>query len=63
GTTAMDTGAPVPEGAPGSGAGFVGSSYDEVMTASGPLFLGYNDQRDWFYDNVGSFTVTITTGC
>lgn len=63
GTTTIDTGAPVPEGAPGAGPGFVGASYDQVMTASGPLFLGYNDQRDWYYDNVGSVTVTITTGC
>lgn len=63
GTTAVDTGTPVPEGAAGRGAGFVGSSYDRVVTVSGPLFLGYNDQRDWFYDNVGSFTVKITTGC
>jgi hypothetical protein len=63
GTTAVDTGSPVPEGAPGSGAGFVGASYDELMITSGPLFLGYNDQREWFYDNVGSFAVTITLGC
>jgi hypothetical protein len=63
GTTALDTGIPVPEGAPGGGAGFVGASYDELMTTSGPLFLGYNDQRTWFYDNVGSFTVTVTIGC
>lgn len=63
GTTAVDTGSPVPEGAPGEGTGFVGASYDEIMTQSGMLFLGYNDQRDWFYDNVGSFSVTITIGC
>ena len=63
GTTALDTGSPVPEGAPAGGAGFVGASYDEVMTTSGPLFLGYNDQREWFYDNVGSFTVRIALGC
>jgi len=63
GTTAVDTGIPVPEGVPGRGAGFVGSSYDRIVPVSGPLFLGYNDQRNWFYDNVGSFTVKITTGC
>jgi hypothetical protein len=63
GTTAMDTGTPLPEGTPGDGPGFVGVSYDRIVPVTGRLFLGFNDQRQAFGDNGGSFTVTITLGC
>ena len=63
GTTAVDTGTPLPEGTPGDGPGFVGTSYDEIVPESGRLFLGFNDQRQAFSDNSGAFTVTITLGC
>ena len=63
GTTAVDTGTPLPEGTPGDGPGFVGTFYDEVVPESGRLFLGFNDQRQAFGDNVGGFTVTITPDC
>jgi hypothetical protein len=33
------------------------------MTASGRLFLGYNDQQPSFEDNSGAFSVTITIAC
>lgn len=55
--------APVPEGTPGDGAGFVGVSYDEIAPASGRLFLGFNDQKQAFGDNSGAFSVTIRLGC
>lgn len=63
GTHAFDTGVPIPEGAPAGGPGFVGASYGHVMTTTGRLFLGFNDQRGSFADNVGSFHVTVTIGC
>jgi hypothetical protein len=63
GTTAVDTGAPLLEGTPTDGPGFVGASYDEVVLESGRLFLGFNDQKQAFGDNSGAFTVTITLIC
>jgi hypothetical protein len=60
GTIDTDTGSPVPEGMTGKGAGFVGTSYAQTMTASGRLFLGYNDEIGTFSDNAGSFDVTMT---
>ena len=65
GSTAIDTGTPLPEGTPGDGPGFVGSSYERVVPASGRLFLGFNDQRmaSAFADNSGSFDVTVTLHC
>ncbi len=63
GTTAIDTGAPLPEGTPSGGPGFVGVSYDEIVLESGRLFLGFNDQKQTFGDNSGAFTVTITLIC
>jgi hypothetical protein len=59
GTTDIGTGTPVPEGTPGDGPGFVGISYSEVTSTSGELFLGFNDQVEGFWDNSGSFSVTI----
>lgn len=43
--------------------GFVGTSYEETMTASGRLYLGFNDQQSQFDDNSGAFDVSITTSC
>jgi len=43
--------------------GFVGVDYHETMTASGRLYLGFNDQTTMFSDNSGAFDVTITTSC
>lgn len=63
GTEALDTGTPLPEGTPDDGPGFVGTLYDEIVPVSGRLFLGFNDQRQAFGDNVGAFTVTLTPGC
>ncbi len=60
GSTAVGTGTALPEGAPDDGAGFVGTSYDEVVLEGGRLFLGFNDQAFAFADNSGAFTVTIT---
>jgi hypothetical protein len=60
GTTAVGTGTPLPEGRPGKGPGFVGSSYHEEANVTGRLFLGFND--DIFGDNSGSFSVTINVG-
>ena len=48
----------VPEGSPGKGQGFVGSSYSQVISSSGDLYLGFNDAI--FGDNSGSYDVTIT---
>ncbi len=59
GTTAVGTGTPVPEGASGFGPGFVGESYNKQIPAGGRLFLGYNDEAPYFYDNRGSFAVTL----
>jgi hypothetical protein len=63
GTIAVDTGTPLPEGTPSDGPGFVGASYDEIVPESGRLFLGFNDQKQAFGDNIGAFTVTITLIC
>lgn len=59
GTTSVGTGTPVPEGLAGYGAGFVGTSYSKPISTSGRLFLGYNDDVPYFYDNAGSFAVTV----
>ena len=59
GTTDIGTGTPVPEGTPGNGPGFVGTSYSELISTSGELFLGFNDRVGYFGDNSGSFSVTI----
>jgi hypothetical protein len=63
GTTAVGTGTPLLEGTPDDGPGFVGASYDEMVSESGRLFLGFNDQKQAFGDNSGAFTVTITLIC
>jgi hypothetical protein len=63
GTTAFDTGAPLPGGTPDVGLGFIGASYDEIVPESGRLFLGFNDQKQAFGDNSGAFSVTITLSC
>jgi hypothetical protein len=60
GTTAVGTGTPVPEGVAGSGAGFVGPAYSQVIETGGRLFLGFNDNPNSFADNSGSFTVTVS---
>lgn len=60
GTTDIGTGTPLPEGTPGNGPGFAGASYSEVIPTSGELFLGFNDQIGGFWDNSGSFSVTIS---
>jgi len=60
GTTAVGDGTPVPEGTPGDGPGFVGTSYSEVIPTGGELFLGFNDNPAVFWDNSGSFSVTVT---
>ena len=60
GTTAVGTGTPLPEGAPGKGLGFVGTSYSQFVSTGGRLFLGFNDQLGTYYDNYGSFSVNIS---
>jgi hypothetical protein len=60
GTTDLNTGNPVPSGLLGQGAGFVGKSYTNLILNSGRLFLGYNDEPPYFFDNAGSFAVNIT---
>lgn len=40
--------------------GFVGVDYHETMTASGRLYLGFNDQKNQFGDNSGAFDVSVT---
>lgn len=60
GTTAMGTGTLLPEGKPGNGPGFVGTSYNLPVFFSGRLFLGYNDLVSAFGDNSGSFSVTLS---
>jgi len=60
GSTAVDTGTPLLEGTPNEGTGFIGTSYDKLVPEGGRLFLGFNDQKQAFGDNSGSFTVTIT---
>ncbi len=59
GTTAVGSGTALPEGRPGKGAGFVGSSYSQPIQTSGRLFLGFNDEVGGFFDNAGSFAVMI----
>lgn len=63
GSVAVDTGTPLLEGVRGNGEGFVGVKYDRVVSTSGRLFLGFNDQRQAFGDNDGAFVVTIVVGC
>jgi hypothetical protein len=63
GTAALDTGTLLPEGTPGEGPGFVGASYDELVPETGRLFLGFNDQKQAFGDNIGAFTATLTPSC
>jgi hypothetical protein len=63
GTTAVDTGTPLPAGTANDGPGFVGNWYDEIVPESGRLFLGFNDQEHAFGDNTGAFTVVITLSC
>jgi hypothetical protein len=60
GTSAVGTGTPVPEGILGKGPGFVGSSYSEIISTGGRLFLGFNDRVPDFGDNSGSFSATVT---
>src|SRR5207247_9251576 len=62
GTTAVGSGTPLPEGKPGKGPGFVGTSYNQVIATSGRLFLGFNDNYVPFNftDNARSFSTTIT---
>ena len=60
GTTNVGSGTPVPEGLAGYGAGFVGESYSKQIITSGRLFLGFNDEAPFFYDNSGGFAVTVT---
>jgi hypothetical protein len=59
GTTEIGTGLPLPEGKPGKGQGFVGTAYDQIVTTSGRLFLGYNEEFDTFFDNEGEFLVDV----
>ena len=60
GSTAIDTGTPIPEGTFGKGPGFVGTSYSQVVSTGGRLFLGFNDQLGAYYDNYGSFSVNVS---
>ena len=60
GTTSIGTGTPVPEGMPGNGIGFVGSSYDQIIPNTGRLFFGFNDLVTSWGDNSGSFTVSVS---
>lgn len=60
GTTAVGDGTPVPAGRHRDGPGFVGASYNKVILNGGELFLGFNDHTDGFWDNSGSFSVTIS---
>jgi hypothetical protein len=60
GTSDFGTGIPVPEGVPGKGTGFVGSSYSQQIPTTGRLFFAFNDELGFFGDNSGSFTVTVT---
>jgi hypothetical protein len=43
--------------------GFVGVDYYDTMSATGRLYLGFNDQVNAFGDNSGAFDVSITTSC
>ena len=55
----VGTGILLPEGAPGKGPGFVGTSYQQVIPNSGELFFAYNDAIN-FADNTGAYTVTFS---
>ena len=57
GTEDVGTGTPVPEGGPGKGLGFVGSSYSQEIQNSGRLFLAFND--GYYGDNSGAFTANV----
>jgi hypothetical protein len=59
GTSMAGTGTPVPEGLPGNGEGYVGASYNQRVATGGELFLGFNDRPCCFWDNSGSFSVTV----
>lgn len=59
-TTDPGTGTLVPEETPRDGPGFVGTSYSQVVPTGGELFLGFNDDLSVFWDNSGSFSVTIS---
>jgi PEP-CTERM motif len=60
GTTDPGTGTLIPEGTPGDGPGFVGTSYSQVVPTGGELFLGFNDDLTVFWDNSGSFSVMVS---
>lgn len=60
GDTTIGTGTPLPEGTPGKGPGFVGTSYNQIVLTGGRLFLGFNDQTTAFGDNSGAFYVNVT---
>jgi len=53
-------GVPLPEGAHGMGAGFVGSNYHQIIPTSGELYFAFNDERGFFYDNAGAYSVTAS---
>lgn len=55
GTSAVGDGTPVPQATPG----FVGTSYNGTISTGGELYLGFNDATDGFWDNSGSFSVTV----
>jgi hypothetical protein len=57
GDLSLGTGTPLPEGVSGNGFGFVGTSYSQIVSTSGQLYLGFNDQVGYFGDNSGYFTV------
>ena len=59
GTKEVGTGTLVPEGVPGKGMGFVGAVYGATIAVGGRLFLGFNDENGQFFNNSGSFTVTV----
>lgn len=59
GTTALDSGTRLPAGVGSKGEGFVGTDYSQIVPSSGRLYLGYNDGRDEFGNNSGSFTAIV----
>jgi hypothetical protein len=59
GNANVGTGILLPEGAPGKGAGFVGTPYQQVIPTSGELFFAYNDAIN-FGDNTGAYTLTFS---
>jgi hypothetical protein len=60
GTTAIGTGTPLLAGVAGNGLGFVGSTYSQLASTSGRLFLGFNDEVNQFFDNSGTFSVLVS---